>query len=1133
MKPIQLKVAGLHSFREEQTVDFTKLCEGGVFGIFGPTGSGKSSLLDAMTLALYGKVERATNNTQGIMNHAEDLVFVSFTFDLSSQEGTKRFQVERSFKRTGDNTVKTTHCRFVEKQEETIVLADKTSEVNQAIQDLLGLSIDDFTRAVVLPQGKFAEFLSLKGTERRQMLQRLFHLEKYGDELHLKLRSRLQRSQNERNEIQAEQAGLGDASREALELAMKRSEDCEKKVQESQEALKDAEKTLEHTRKIWEWQSEKQQAVTQRKQLEQESSLIETYKQTLALHEQAGRLFPYVEELKASEQKKVDWTRKFENAQTQEQHIARVYEEKEEAYAKAKTAREQNEPIWLVKQEQFTRALELKQWIEQEQKQVNESTETVEAVKLNLKNTEEQIEKETQLKSKGEQRQKELQQQLSELTISADERNQMYDAIDGKKTLDQFLKQQTDFETEYKEKREQLRIEEEKENRWKNELEEGKEKIIQLFFQTDTLYQMACDAERKMEQFLSVAKQCFEDEKKKLEEQKVQHLALQLSEQLEPGQPCPVCGSEEHPNKSGEPEPYVVNEQKHQQLDQWQRDVNDWQHQVKQGKWQLERISEDIINDVSKEEIALPAATVDLEKDAISPLTYEELEEQRKTIESEVKNMISQVADLDKVVKAEIVNYRHAVEKRKQLHVIATERRQDLQSIAEKGKENAEKIKRERTRWEKTFPLFSLASLQESFEKMKETERKAEDVKKRLEASIPFLEQKEKDIQQLLEARNELSRKEASLVSQVEQMEKALQQKQSQLESIVGDQEPNELMLEVKQQLKQLKTGEEIAYQEYENVRKQWQEAKQQFAIAKEAKTEAVTRYDQALKKWQEQQTDSSFATAEKVENAILPTEELKQISEKIETYTDKVKQVHHTIERLDEALQGRTITEEDWHKQNELVHEGKEALHKAREEKGAAIEAVNELSQKHERYTKLETRREELNNKIETYGKLQTVMRGNTFVEFMAEEQLVQVSREASERLLVLTRGRYAIEVDSAGGFIIRDDANGGIKRPVTSLSGGETFLTSLALALSLSSSIQLRGQFPLEFFFLDEGFGTLDQDLLDTVVTSLEKLHTSKLSVGIISHVPELQARLPRKLMVTPAEPSGKGSTVSIESM
>ena len=107
MKPLFLSVKGLHSFREEQTVDFSQLCAGGVFGIFGPTGSGKSTLLDAITLALYGKVERAVNNTHGIINHAEDEVVVSFTFELAKGSHSKRYRVERSFKRSGDVTVRT------------------------------------------------------------------------------------------------------------------------------------------------------------------------------------------------------------------------------------------------------------------------------------------------------------------------------------------------------------------------------------------------------------------------------------------------------------------------------------------------------------------------------------------------------------------------------------------------------------------------------------------------------------------------------------------------------------------------------------------------------------------------------------------------------------------------------------------------------------------------------------------------------------------------------------------------------------------------------------------------------------------------------------------------------------------
>ncbi|MCG3055783.1 SMC family ATPase, partial [Escherichia coli] len=132
-----------------------------------------------------------------------------------------------------------------------------------------------------------------------------------------------------------------------------------------------------------------------------------------------------------------------------------------------------------------------------------------------------------------------------------------------------------------------------------------------------------------------------------------------------------------------------------------------------------------------------------------------------------------------------------------------------------------------------------------------------------------------------------------------------------------------------------------------------------------------------------------------------------------------------------------------------------------------------------------------------------------------------------------ILTRHRYAIEVDSQGGFIMRDDANGGVKRPVSTLSGGETFLTSLALALSLSAQIQLRGEYPLQFFFLDEGFGTLDGELLDTVVTALEKLQSDNLSIGVISHVQELRARLPKRLIVQPADATGMGTRVAVETL
>lgn len=148
---------------------------------------------------------------------------------------------------------------------------------------------------------------------------------------------------------------------------------------------------------------------------------------------------------------------------------------------------------------------------------------------------------------------------------------------------------------------------------------------------------------------------------------------------------------------------------------------------------------------------------------------------------------------------------------------------------------------------------------------------------------------------------------------------------------------------------------------------------------------------------------------------------------------------------------------------------------------------------------------------------RLKKLLEGNKFMEFVAEEYLTSVAAGASGRLLSLTNGQYFLRYD--GGFFVGDNLHGGALRGVNTLSGGETFLVSLSLALSLSQEICAKNLRTSEFFFLDEGFGTLDSRLVDTVMDSLEKLRSDRFSIGIISHVEELKYRINRKLTVKKA--------------
>jgi exonuclease SbcC len=163
-------------------------------------------------------------------------------------------------------------------------------------------------------------------------------------------------------------------------------------------------------------------------------------------------------------------------------------------------------------------------------------------------------------------------------------------------------------------------------------------------------------------------------------------------------------------------------------------------------------------------------------------------------------------------------------------------------------------------------------------------------------------------------------------------------------------------------------------------------------------------------------------------------------------------------------------------------------------------------------------------------YQALGKELQQNNFVAFVLAESMERLAALATAELMRISDGRYSLAPDNEG-FDVIDHHNADERRSVATLSGGETFLASLALALALAGSVRdLAGAAAagrLDAIFIDEGFGALDPETLDVVVDALERLRDGERMVGVISHVPALAERIPDGLVVTK---NGGASTVTI---
>ncbi|UQN05544.1 AAA family ATPase [Deinococcus sp. QL22] len=247
---------------------------------------------------------------------------------------------------------------------------------------------------------------------------------------------------------------------------------------------------------------------------------------------------------------------------------------------------------------------------------------------------------------------------------------------------------------------------------------------------------------------------------------------------------------------------------------------------------------------------------------------------------------------------------------------------------------------------------------------------------------------------------------------------------------------------------------------------------------------------------------------------AALPEADIAALEEAARTHTAQVSQLAENLKELERQLGVAPFDPAELGQVTRDLTATDAALTAARELAGQLREQQRTAQERLERKAEIERRAALLAAQHDTWKMLTNSLRADEFQQFLLAEVEAQLLTRAGILLHSISDGRYRLAL-ADGEYVVQDLWNAGEARGVKTLSGGETFLASLSLAIALSD--YLAGNKILGALFLDEGFGTLDPQALEAVAGALENLRTQGRMVGVVTHVESLSERLPSRLLVT----------------
>jgi len=1203
MQILKLSFENINSLKGAWTIDFQAPdFRSGIFAIVGPTGSGKTTILDAICLALYGHTPRIgsiTQNANEVMNRDCDSCRSSLEFQTLSgrYRATWSQKKQKNFDKTGKyGQVVSTMEKFEDGCWIPITDGSKVTSKKQEVQKIIGLSFDQFKRSVMLSQGGFAAFLKSKPNEKAQTLEQIT-----GTQIYSLLSTKVY-------DLAEEQKKLFEDKQREVELSPVLDDAVVLTKQEQLKGITEEAKVLEtqisKIEKESRWISETAELRNQFLRVKAElESLKENRNEffrkenVVRLAEHAQNILPIFNTLIDKQSLREDSIKEKSAAENELDNATKSLKEKDFNFKAAEEAlnnenlqkpkklalfsqiesldaeisplikssrlaqeekiklenetadckdhlNKAKEDIRKLEEDREKRDLERKEDIKgaflyQRKDELRDCKITAETLSAALADAEGKADKASETVKSQEKEAEALRIRKEKIAsvIEADKvllkeaEKRLSEILDGK-TLDELTQEQLSFS-------EQIPLLEAVKSALKAVCDQ-KEEIVR---QEDVMQRDSAELDN-----WSSKKEGYEKEIQSLTSRQEELEALvQIDEltkvraELKEGEPCPVCGSLEHPFAANLP-PEVATAK--ERLAVVKEESTDLQKNQKEADRKIDVLKDRILVsekrlkelrknlDLAEEELTLKCGRAGLTREGVTEEAAAVLITKKESLLIDIKKRIAKARDAESkaaAAKEKIAGTTEELHRAEMVFSNAQTKFESAKSLLAQAQTGREKARTELEQfWRKTAKEYGsvitdgelFAHNPELFKRWIAKAAKYEELLESCREIENSLAIKKGTLPGLVESVERLEKSSREKSDQAAELQTELKTKQLQRDKLFGTK-----LVEIERKayerlLSQLAEAKDQAYENLSKARSVQAAAEQRLKTAEQRSAEAEKNLLSAKTEWTDALKKEKFESEEDWRRARLDSEAINALHKEI---TDYKAQSRSAADRFSEA--DKKLAEKESQKLTDKSLEVLEA-----EKREASAEKEKLLEQKGELQKELKTDEEarikragiedelkKLKHQVAVWDRLNKLVgssSGDKYRRYVQSLVLLTLLKNANVELTKL-HSRYRL-AKGGGDMEIKviDSDLADQERPTDNLSGGETFIVSLALALGLAQMAS--NNVRIDSLFLDEGFGTLDDDSLEKALNALSSLNAQGKTVGLISHVDQIKERIPSKIVV-----------------